>query len=191
VVTPCGREAVMGLSLRAYARHRGVTLAAVQKARQTGRIPVLADGTVEAAAADEAWETAAAARRATQRIPADPTRVVLPAGTLATAEATVRATLAKQGVGAGAAVTLADARLAGELLRVQQRANAIAAQSVESRLRQRAMAGEAIDKRLVDALVANTVRVITEYVPPEDVSAALDKLRELQAHCLDRPRPVE
>lgn len=88
-------------------------------------------------------------------------------------------------------VTLADERLAGELLRVQQRANAIAAQAVESRLRQRVMAGEAIDKRLVDALVTNTVRVITEYVPPEDVSAALDKLRELQAHCLDRPRPVE
>ena len=92
---------------------------------------------------------------------------------------------------AGAAVTLADARLAGELLRVQQRANAIAAQEAESRLRQRAIVGEAIDKHLVDALIANTVRVITEYVPPEDVPAALDKLRYLQAHCLDRPPPVE
>jgi hypothetical protein len=28
--------------------------------------------------------------------------------------------------------------------------------------------------------VANTVRVITEYVPPEDVPAALDKLRDLR-----------
>jgi glutathione S-transferase len=181
----------MGISLRCYARHRGVTLAAVQKARQTGRIPILADGTVDATAADTAWDAAAAARRITEKVPADPTRVKLPAGTLAAAQETVRATLAQQGVGAGALVTLADARLAGELLRVQQRANAIAAQAVESRLRQRSMAGEAIDKRLVDALVANTVRVITEYVPPEDVSAALDKLRELQAHCLDRPPPVE
>jgi hypothetical protein len=44
---------------------------------------------------------------------------------------------------------------------------------------------------IVDALVANTVRVITEYVLPEDVPAALDKLRDLQAHCLDRPARVE
>ena len=117
--------------------------------------------------------------------------MVLPAGSLTTAEQTVRAVLAEHGAAASEVLTLADVRLAGELLRVQQRSNAIAAQAVESRLRQRAMAGEAIDKRLVDPLVANTVRVITEYVPPEDVPAALDKLRALQAHCLDRPPPVE
>jgi hypothetical protein len=181
----------MALSARAYARHRGVSHTAVQKALRAGRITALPDGTINAEVADRDWNAATEVRRSAEQVPADPTRVMLPAGTLATAEATARATLAQQGVGAGAAVTLADARLAGELLRVQQRANAIAAQAVESRLRQRAMAGEAIDKRLVDALVANTVRVITEYVPPEDVSAALDKLRELQAHCLDRPPPVE
>jgi hypothetical protein len=181
----------MGVSLRAYARHRGVTLAAVQKARQTGRIPVLVDGTVEAAAADAAWNAAAEAKRAAGKSPADPTRVVLPAGGLTTAEQTVREVLAEHGAPASEILTLADVRLAGELLRVQQRANAIAAQEAEYRVRLTMVADEAVDKRLVDALVANTVRVITEYVPPEDVSAALDKLRELQAHCLDRPPPEE
>jgi hypothetical protein len=180
----------MGISLRAYGRHRGVTLAAVQKARQTGRIPVLADGTVEAAAADAAWDAAAAARRAAHRLPADPTRVVLPAGSLATAEATVRAVLAEHGAPPGEALTFADARLANELLKAKQRADAIAAQERECLLRLEVAASQAVDKRIVDTLVANTVRVITEYVPPEDVPAALDKLRDLQAHCLDRPAPV-
>src|SRR4029453_15284727 len=127
----------MGISLRPYARHRGCSLFAVQKAPQTGRIPVLANGSIDPDAADAAWDAAAAARRIAEKVPADPRRGMLPAGTPTTADATVRATLAQQGVEAGAAVTLADARLAGELLRVQQRANAIAAQAVESRLRQR------------------------------------------------------
>jgi hypothetical protein len=87
-------------------------------------------------------------------------------------------------------LTLADVRLAGELLRVQQRSNAIATQEMECRLRLRKAADEAIDKRIVDALVANTIRVIWQFVPPEDVPAALDTLRELQAHCLDRPTPA-
>jgi hypothetical protein len=167
----------MGISLRAYARHRGVTLAAVQKARQTGRIPVLADGTVEEAAADTAWEAAAAARRATQRLPADPTRVVLPAGSLATAQATVRAVLAEHGAPAGEAVTLADARLANELLKAQQRADAIAAQERECRLRETAAATEAFDAHFVKALIGNAVQTITEFVPPCDMEAALDRFR--------------
>ena len=115
----------------------------------------------------------------------------MPAEALATAEATVRAVLAEHGAPAGEALTLADARLANELLKAQERAHSIAAQERECRLRLEVAAGAAIDKRLVDALVANTVRVISEYVPPEDVSAALDKLRDLQAHCLDRPARVE
>jgi hypothetical protein len=114
----------MGISLRCYARHRGVTLAAVQKARQTGRIPILADGTVDATAADTAWDAAAAARRITEKVPADPTRVKLPAGALAAAQETVRATLAQQGVGAGALIlgfTMIGAE-AGEVVAVVQTA---------------------------------------------------------------------
>jgi len=171
----------MGLSLRAYARHRGVTLAAVQKARQTGRISALADGSIDPAAADAAWSAAAAARRAPEKAPADSTRVVLPARSLATAEATVRAVLAQHGASADKALTLADARLANELLRVEQRAAAIAAQKVTYRVQERAQATEAVDKRIVDALIANAFQVICEYVDPWDVPAALDRLRALQA----------
>jgi pyruvate/2-oxoglutarate dehydrogenase complex dihydrolipoamide acyltransferase (E2) component len=44
------------MSLRQYARHRGVSLAAVQKAIQSGRIAKLPDGQVESEAADVDWE---------------------------------------------------------------------------------------------------------------------------------------
>lgn len=43
------------LSLRAYARHRGVTLGAVQKAIATGRIKRLENGKVESETADDEW----------------------------------------------------------------------------------------------------------------------------------------
>jgi hypothetical protein len=43
------------LSLRAYAKHRGVTLKAVQKAIESGRIHTTADGKIDAAQADAEW----------------------------------------------------------------------------------------------------------------------------------------
>ncbi len=43
------------MSLREYARHRGVALSAVQKAISSGRISTLADGRIDPAAADAAW----------------------------------------------------------------------------------------------------------------------------------------
>lgn len=45
----------MGLSIRAYARHRGITDKAVRKAIQSGRIRTLADGTIDVAQADLDW----------------------------------------------------------------------------------------------------------------------------------------
>ncbi len=46
----------MGLSVRAYARHRGVSHVAVMKAVKAGRIPQEADGTIDSAKADAAWD---------------------------------------------------------------------------------------------------------------------------------------
>jgi hypothetical protein len=46
----------MGLSIRAYARHRGVTDTAVHKAIRSGRINALADGTIDLDQADAQWE---------------------------------------------------------------------------------------------------------------------------------------
>jgi hypothetical protein len=171
----------MGLSLRAYARHRGVTLAAVQKARQTGRIPALADGSIDPDTADAAWSAAAAARRAVEKAPADPTRVALPAGSLRTAEATVRAVLVEHGAPAAKALTLTDVRLANEILHARQRADAIiAAQRREARLQQREDATEGIDPHIVSTLIGNLVSVLMQYLDPRDVQPALDKVRALQ-----------
>ena len=52
----------MGLSVRAYARRRGVSHTAVQKALRSGRIVAGPDGTIDPAAADEAWQERTAPR---------------------------------------------------------------------------------------------------------------------------------
>ncbi len=46
----------MSMSLRAYARHRGVALSAVQKAIATGRIQTEANGTIDPVKADAQWD---------------------------------------------------------------------------------------------------------------------------------------
>ena len=45
----------MGISIRAYARHRGVSDTAVHKAIRSGRITPEPDGTIDAARADREW----------------------------------------------------------------------------------------------------------------------------------------
>jgi len=60
------------VSLRAYAKHRGVRLSAVQKAIQTGRIQTTPDGRIDSEQADADWEARTrpgqgrAARRGTE-----------------------------------------------------------------------------------------------------------------------------
>ena len=46
----------MGVSIRAYARSRGVSHVAVLKAAKAGRIPLETDGSVDQAKADAAWD---------------------------------------------------------------------------------------------------------------------------------------
>jgi len=46
----------MGISIRAYARHRGVSDTAVHKAIRSGRITPEADGTIDPVRADRDWE---------------------------------------------------------------------------------------------------------------------------------------
>ena len=58
----------MGLSIRAYARHRGVTDTAVHKAIRSGRIEALADGTIDSDQADAQWaRNTSAPKTGTQR----------------------------------------------------------------------------------------------------------------------------
>jgi hypothetical protein len=59
------------MSLRGYARHRGVALSAVQKAIKTRRISVQPDGRIDSGQADMQWErnTAQHAPPVVQRVP--------------------------------------------------------------------------------------------------------------------------
>ena len=59
----------MGLSIRAYARHRGVTDTAVHKAIRSGRINALSDGTIDPDQADAQWErNTSSPKTGTQRL---------------------------------------------------------------------------------------------------------------------------
>ena len=65
----------MGLSIRAYARHRGVSHVAVKKAIDTGRISQETDGTIDSDLADREWQQNTASPRKPSpapKIPATP-----------------------------------------------------------------------------------------------------------------------
>ena len=79
----------MGLSIRAYARHRGVTDTAVHKAIRAGRITPEEDGSIDAAKADSEWvrnsappRTGTQARAPRASVP-EPSDTVRDAGTAA------------------------------------------------------------------------------------------------------------
>ena len=62
----------MGLSIRAYARHRGVSHVAVKKAIDTGRISQLPDGTIDPVVADAQWAAnTTPTRRSVADLPSD------------------------------------------------------------------------------------------------------------------------
>lgn len=85
------------MSQRAYARHRGVSLSAVQKAIKKGRIATLPDGRIDSEAADRQWERNTAARppvvtkAAPPRLPVDPDEGDFPGGGLNVAYTKARA----------------------------------------------------------------------------------------------------
>ena len=60
----------MGISLRAYARMRGCSLTAVQKAIASKRITVLADGTIDPERANQEWAKNTFAGQTVHRAPA-------------------------------------------------------------------------------------------------------------------------
>jgi hypothetical protein len=71
----------MGLSIRAYARHRGVSHVAVKKAIDTGRITPLPAGTIDPVAADAQW--AANTTPARRPVAAEPQEALQPAAAAA------------------------------------------------------------------------------------------------------------
>ena len=103
----------MGISIRAYGRHRGVSDTAVRKAIATGRITALADGTIDPARADAEW----AANTTSADAPA-PARVARPARARAAGPSTLEDPLSAPS-SAPAGNSYAQARTANEVLKAQ------------------------------------------------------------------------
>lgn len=105
----------MGVSIRAYARHRGVSHVAVLRAIKQGRVPVEPDGTVDPAKAGASWERSTDSGRAKAKPKgAAPTAETLrPVGEAALGS--VRETLKEQGLPSGGNVTFVQARTAHEI----------------------------------------------------------------------------
>lgn len=97
----------MGMSIRAYARRRGISDAAVRKAIKTGRITPLADGTINPERADLEWELAT--DKSQQRKPQPNVNAALEG---------IRETLREGGQPAGGSNFL-QARTANEILKAQ------------------------------------------------------------------------
>jgi len=100
----------MGLSVREYARRRGVSHTAVRKAVQTGRIPQEADGTIDPVKADAAWDaqTDPGRKTATAPKPVIETSIVPPPAPQ------------RESVPASAGATFAQARTAHEVAKAQK-----------------------------------------------------------------------
>ncbi len=106
----------MGLSRRAYARHRGVAESAVRKAIATGRITLEKDGTIDPAKADREWERQTDPVKQTTRRPAGKAvdDTLAEAGPLGPA-AYMRARAAREMIGAQVA-KVKLAKMKGELV---------------------------------------------------------------------------
>nr|WP_230548454.1 elements of external origin [Pseudomonas aeruginosa] len=112
-------KVTMGLSIRAYARHRGVSHVAVKKAIDTGRITALPDGTLDPDAADAQWaqNTLQPRRAAAQEQASSPK----PRRAPATADATPQREAPEPGtppLSAGG-TSLLQARTVNEVLKAQ------------------------------------------------------------------------
>jgi len=175
----------MGLSRRAYARHRGVAENAVRKAIAAGRITLEADGTIDPEKADRDW--AARTDPAQQRGRHAPT-VERPALQPSQDKAVPRAaldavqkTLRESGEKSEGDVTFLRARTANEVIKAQERSVRLAKIKGELVDRARAVAtvfGLARRERdawvqwpaRVAALMANELRV-----DPHQMETVLEK----------------
>ncbi len=130
----------MGLSIRAYARLRGVSHVAVLRAATAGRITLEPDGTVDPAKADAAWErTSEPARdgsRSQHLKPVDDAAI-----------GSVRDTLREHGLPATGGLTFVQARTAHETAKAHL-----------TRLRLQRMRGELVDRPQATALVFRLAR---------------------------------
>jgi hypothetical protein len=143
----------LGMSEREYAAHAGISRGAVQKARQSGRLVLHADGSIDAAASDA--RRAQATDPAMQRKRPSPAMRSVPQAAVGAVSETLReqglpAPSATGGMGASAdakGVTYLQARTANEVLKAQER-----------RIRLQKLKGELVDRARATALVFRLAR---------------------------------
>ena len=131
---------MQGMSERQYAAHVGLSRGAIQKARLAGRLVLLPDGSIDAAASD--------ARRAAMTDPSKQRSTLRPVPD--TALSAVGDTLRENGIAAppnGGGTTFLQAKTANEVLKAQER-----------RLRLQKMKNEVVDRSRATALVFRLAR---------------------------------
>ncbi len=173
----------MGISRRAYARHRGVVESAVRKAIASGRITTLPDGTIDPARADADWraQTDPALQRpqaAKKAVPVAAKKAV----PVAALEA-VRETLHEAGADplpgdtGGGEVSMMRARLANEVIKAQA-----------AKIRLAKLKGELVDRAQATALVfdlARQERDAWQNWPPR-VAAIMAADLGIDAHAMEQ-----
>ena len=128
----------MGLSRRAYARHRGVAESAVRKAIASGRITLEPDGTIDPVKADRQWEAQ------TDPVKRHVSGKPVPRAAIKAVDDTLR----EAGTTApGGEMSFLRARMANEVLKAQT-----------ARLRLQKMKGELVDRAKATSLVFDLAR---------------------------------
>lgn len=141
----------MGLSRRAYARHRGVAENAVRKALAGGRISLEPDGTIDPVKADAAWARATDPAQQRKRREPQPAEAATPSATrpvpIAAVDA-VRETLREAGeTPAAGGMNYVTARTANEVIKAQER-----------RIRLGKLKGDLVDRNRAIASVFSLAR---------------------------------
>ena len=168
----------MGLSIRAYARHRGVTDTAVHKAIRSGRIEALADGTIDPDQADAQWaRNTSSPKTGTQR-PAVKVKVPEVDGEgggdrVGAGAATNTGSGGGGGVGGAGGTSLLQARTVNEVVKAQT-----------NKVRLARLKGELIDRPQAIAHVFKLARSERDAWLnwPARVSAQMSAKLELDAH---------
>lgn len=155
----------MGVSLRAYGRHRGVSDTAVRKAIQSGRIIPEADGTIDIEKADQQW--AANTNQAQQR----GSKKVVPSAALTAVDDALR----EAEVASGGSTTYLQARTANEVIKAQT-----------SRLKLQQLKGELVDRSAALAHVFKLARAERDaWIGwPSRISAQMAAELEVDAHTM-------
>lgn len=159
---------IMGLSIRAYARHRGVSHVAVKKAIDSGRITPEPDGTIDPQRADAEWAKNTEAPRAGTR--ARPVRAAVPQETDAIAPAGDTHTTLPTG-----SVSLLQARTVNEVVKAQT-----------NKVRLARLKGELVDRNQAIAHVFKLARTERDAWLnwPARISAQMAARLGMDAHAL-------